>query len=709
MNKAKRVFSLFLTALLLIMSVIILSIYDNVKDNTSLRKNQELAVFFDEDFQLFTLAMAKEIDPDYEILSFSEDVPENIKQQINDKISNIIDYTKYNFKNDHNFVYSVKNTNTNQIVSNNLDKINDQDDKTKYNFYSFMTYDKNGVWQKEGDIQNESFSHFNAEELLKSYYSMNIEYNETSTMINIGDNYISLDKIKINQPKNVEITYIIPEKIVSYGYISQYINSWESYTGFSVISLLVCTCILALFIICYPIKVVEEVNPFASIKKWKAEINITILSLLITFGIMGCLILTGYTLNGYLIEYINSFNFSYTEIFVMFLNFITWFLTLLIITMGLFQLKYIGTHGFWRYLKEDTLVGTFFKYLKSKLDMVAEIDLSSPINKTIMKYVLINSIIVFVMVSFWSVGYVFVVIYTFGAFFWIKDKVIKIQKDYQQLLTATQELGKGNFDAEIKSDLGVFNSLKIEFNNIKTGFEKAVDEEIKSQNMKNELIGNVSHDLKTPLTCIKNYIVLLQDDTITNETRQEYLSSLNQYANRLTTLIEDLFEVSKVNSGNIQLNLMNLNIIALLEQTFAESEETLKSKNLTVIKKYDQNDIQLALDGDKTYRIFENLFTNIAKYAMVNSRVYIEVKDYSNQVVIEFKNISETQMNFTSDEIVERFVRGDKSRHETGSGLGLAIAKSFTEVQGGCFKIDIDGDLFKAIIYFNKNKKNPME
>ena len=424
---------------------------------------------------------------------------------------------------------------------------------------------------------------------------------------------------------------------------------------------------------------------------------------------MGCLILTGYTLNGYLIEYINSFNFSYTEIFVMFLNFITWFLTLLIITMGLFQLKYIGTHGFWRYLKEDTLVGTFFKYLKSKLDMVAEIDLSSPINKTIMKYVLINSIIVFVMVSFWSVGYVFVVIYTFGAFFWIKDKVIKIQKDYQQLLTATQELGKGNFDAEIKSDLGVFNSLKIEFNNIKTGFEKAVDEEIKSQNMKNELIGNVSHDLKTPLTCIKNYIVLLQDDTLTNETRQEYLSSLNQYANRLTTLIEDLFEVSKVNSGNIQLNLMNLNIIALLEQTFAESEETLKSKNLTVIKKYDQNDIQLALDGDKTYRIFENLFTNIAKYAMVNSRVYIEVKDYSDQVIIEFKNISETQMNFTSDEIVERFVRGDKSRHETGSGLGLAIAKSFTEVQGGCFKIDIDGDLFKAIIYFNKNKKNPME
>lgn len=707
MNKPKRIFSLVLTTLLLIMSVLVLSFYDNVKDNTSLNRNQKLASDLNEDFQFFTLAMAKELDPDYEILSFDEDVPENVKQQISERLNSIIDYTKYNFKNDHNFVYSFKNLKTNEVVSNNLNKISAKDDQTKYNFYSVMTYNEDGTWSKEGDIQNESFSHFSVEDLLKSYYSVNFDYSETSTVINVEGNYISLDKIRINQPKNLEVTYIVPEDISSYSYISKYINSWEIYNGFSGVTLMICTVILAIFIICYPIKTVEEVKPFALIKKWKAEINITILSLMITFAFMGCMVLTGYTLNGNLMAYIDRFNFDYTYLIIMIVNFITWFLTLLIATMGLFQLKYITSHGFWRYLKEDTLVGTFFKYLKTKLDMVAEIDLSSPINKTIMKYVLINSIIVFVMVSFWSVGYVFVVIYTFAAFFWIKDKVIKIQEDYKRLLTATQELGKGNFGAEIESDLGIFNSLKIEFNNIKTGFEKAVDEEIKSQNMKNELIGNVSHDLKTPLTCIKNYIVLLQDDSLTNEMRQDYLNSLYLYANRLTTLIEDLFEVSKVNSGNIQLNLMKLNIIALLEQTFAESEETLKSKNLTVIKKYEQSDIQLALDGDKTYRIFENLFTNIAKYAMSNSRVYLEVKDYQDQVIIEFKNMSETQMNFTADEIVERFVRGDKSRHETGSGLGLAIAKSFTEVQGGSFKIDIDGDLFKAIICFNKNDKNP--
>lgn len=279
---------------------------------------------------------------------------------------------------------------------------------------------------------------------------------------------------------------------------------------------------------------------------------------------------------------------------------------------------------------------------------------------------------------------------------------MKIQNDYNQLLDATHQLGQDNFQVDIDSDLGIFNSLKDEFNNIKVGFKKAVEEETKSQNMKNELISNVSHDLKTPLTCIKNYIVLLQDDTLSSNTRQEYINSLNQYINRLTSLIEDLFEVSKANSGNIKLNLINLNIVALLEQTFTENKEVLESKNLTTIKNYANNEIKLNLDGDKTYRIFENLFTNISKYAMANSRVYLEIKETDDEVIIEFKNISATQMNFSAEEIVERFVRGDKSRHEAGSGLGLAIAKSFTEIQNGKFEIEIDGDLFKVIITFKK-------
>ena len=275
--------------------------------------------------------------------------------------------------------------------------------------------------------------------------------------------------------------------------------------------------------------------------------------------------------------------------------------------------------------------------------------------------------------------------------------------DYMRLLQITNDLGQGHFESEINDDLGLFNSLKRELNQIKIGFEKAVQEETKSQNLKSELISNVSHDLKTPITCIKNYVYLLKDGNLEEEKRNEYFHNLELYTNRLTSLIEDLFEVSKVNSGNIQLNLMNLNIVDLLEQTLAESEDILNSKNLTIIKNDVEQDIQLYLDGDKTYRIFENLLTNIGKYALPNSRVYIDLLERKQDVCIEFKNISETQMNFTAEEIVERFVRGDKSRHETGSGIGLAIAKSFTEVQNGTFDIQIDGDLFKVTVCFKKD------
>ena len=466
-----------------------------------------------------------------------------------------------------------------------------------------------------------------------------------------------------------------------------------------------CSAILVLFILFYPIKIVEDVNPFLSVKRWKAEINLAVLTLMITFGVMGCMIVTGYTLNNSLLELLKRYDIMYVDYIVIVINFVIWILTLLVISLGIFQLKYIFARGFWRYLKEDTLIGSGVRSIKNKLNQIADIDLSKSLNQTIMKYILINTAIIMIMITFWGFGYFLAIIYAFLVFFWVKDKVLKVQDDYDKLLTATKELSKGNFDVEIDGDLGIFNALNDEFKNIRIGFETAVKEETKSQNMKNELVSNVSHDLKTPLTCIKNYIVLLQDDNLPIETRHEYLDNLNQYSNRLTNLIEDLFEVSKVNSGNIKLNLMELNIVALIEQAHAECSEILDAHQLTVITNYPHNDIILKLDGDKTYRIFENLFTNISKYALFNSRVYVDLTEETEDITIIFKNISQEQMNFSPQEITERFVRGDKSRHESGSGLGLAIAKSFVEAQGGTFNIAIDGDLFKAIITFKKIAK----
>lgn len=271
------------------------------------------------------------------------------------------------------------------------------------------------------------------------------------------------------------------------------------------------------------------------------------------------------------------------------------------------------------------------------------------------------------------------------------------------MLKEAHQLADGRFDEELTQDVGIFNALGDELKNVRIGFEKAVSEEIKSQNMKTELISNVSHDLKTPLTGIKNYAELLGQDNVSGQDKQVYLENLQHYIDRLNNLIEDLFEVSKVNSGNIELNHVELNVVALIQQAQAETEDLLKQKNLTVILDAPENGIVQALDGDKTYRIFENLFTNIAKYTLPGTRVYVSATAQPEYTEIVFKNISEAQMNFTPEEIVERFVRGDKSRHESGSGIGLAIVKSFTEVQNGTFSIEIDGDLFKAVVRFKVN------
>lgn len=698
MTKAKRIFGVIFASILLLMSVVVISLYDNVRENTP--RDDNLTGILEDDLQLFTIAMAKTLDSNYEAVSFDDSVDEQTRQIFLDVFDDYLKGITLLFNNDGDFIYKAVNTNTNQMISQHSEKITTNDDQSKYSFYTEASYDQNGLVSCNGDLSSDKLSYFNIANLLSSF----AHYDGENT-IYIDNWMFDTNAIKINVPKNLQITYIIPETPASHGYASQYVNSWENYNYFSAIALLSCSAILVLFILFYPIKIVEDVNPFLSVKRWKAEINLAVLTLMITFGVMGCMIVTGYTLNNSLLELLKRYDIMYVDYIVIVINFVIWILTLLVISLGIFQLKYIFARGFWRYLKEDTLIGSGVRSIKNKLNQIADIDLSKSLNQTIMKYILINTAIIMIMITFWGFGYFLAIIYAFLVFFWVKDKVLKVQDDYDKLLTATKELSKGNFDVEIDGDLGIFNALNDEFKNIRIGFETAVKEETKSQNMKNELVSNVSHDLKTPLTCIKNYIVLLQDDNLPIETRHEYLDNLNQYSNRLTNLIEDLFEVSKVNSGNIKLNLMELNIVALIEQAHAECSEILDAHQLTVITNYPHNDIILKLDGDKTYRIFENLFTNISKYALFNSRVYVDLTEETEDITIIFKNISQEQMNFSPQEITERFVRGDKSRHESGSGLGLAIAKSFVEAQGGTFNIAIDGDLFKAIITFKKIAK----
>ena len=237
-------------------------------------------------------------------------------------------------------------------------------------------------------------------------------------------------------------------------------------------------------------------------------------------------------------------------------------------------------------------------------------------------------------------------------------------------------------------------------NDISNGFENAVEQGIKSERLKTELITNVSHDIKTPLTSIINYVDLLKKEDIKNDKANEYIEILDNKSQRLKKLIQDLVEASKASSGNIKLNLENLSLLELLNQSIGEFEDKFEEKKLNLVKSFPEKDIYIRADSRYMYRIIENLFENITKYALENSRVYIDVSQNGNKVKVEIKNISKEKLNITEEELMQRFVRGEKSRTTEGNGLGLSISQSLTEIQGGEFRIVIDGDLFKAELEF---------
>ena len=640
MKKQQNIFRIVCCALLLVMSIGILSLYDNVKDS-SLGMKQNLTQRYDTDFELFTLSLAQKLDPEYEIITFGNDVPEEIRQEIKEALERAMYDATIQFEQDPDFSYFAENRKTGKKFSANTDKMDTG--KADPLFQATIEYGGDGSLHVDGDVDAGAYREFDLIRLIHSY--LNIYYTnineEYSTAYMVGNIDFPIDQVKINQPENVKISYLLPKEISVDSFAYYYLNSWDNYNSFTAISLCVCTLILMLFMLFYPIRVVEKTSMFEKVSQWKCGFQVVILTTAICIGVFATMVTTGYTLNGRFVEILEEYHIGFANIMVMGINLIIWVLTLLSILLSLFQCKYIYVHGILRYLKEDTLTASFLRYCKCRINRLSEIDLSEKLDKTIFKFVLIHLLIVLVITTTWVFGYFLAAIYAVVAFFWLKDRAKRMQCDYDKLSHAAQKLGGGDFNINVNEDMGIFNGLKDGFANIRNGFEKAVKEETKSQNMKTELISNVSHDLKTPLTCIKNYIVLLQDDTLSEENRHEYLDNLNQYSNRLTTLIEDLFDVSKVNSGNMKLELMDINIVALIEQAQAECTDLLEEKQLSVISSFAAQDMTLRLDGGKTYRVFENLFTNIGKYAMPSTRVYIDVTQSENEVVIVFKNMSQ--------------------------------------------------------------------
>lgn len=263
-------------------------------------------------------------------------------------------------------------------------------------------------------------------------------------------------------------------------------------------------------------------------------------------------------------------------------------------------------------------------------------------------------------------------------------------------------LASGDMSATIDTRFfsGTQKQLGEHLNSIKLGISRAVDDKMKSERFKTELITNVSHDIKTPLTSIINYVDLLNKEELSNESAKEYIQIISRNSDRLKKLVVDLVDASKASSGVLNLNMQPIKIDVLLEQLVGEYSERLSENHLEPIIHCPDESLWIMADGQRIYRVFDNLMNNICKYALTGTRVYLLLEKDNNQTIITFKNISSEKLDISAKDLLKRFVRGDKSRNTEGSGLGLSIAESLTKLQNGTFDISLDGDLFKIIITF---------
>ena len=297
-----------------------------------------------------------------------------------------------------------------------------------------------------------------------------------------------------------------------------------------------------------------------------------------------------------------------------------------------------------------------------------------------------------------GIGLLLLMVIDFAALVW----VLRRADGREKILEGLKRISGGELQYKIPEEkLSGEQKTEAELiNNIGGGLDAAVESSLKNERMKTELITNVSHDIKTPLTSIINYVDLLKRENFTDPKICGYLDVLTEKAQRLKILTEDVVEASKASTGNISLEMTDIDFVEMIQQVIGEFEEKFQDKNLTMMVHFTDEPSVICADGRRMWRVLENIFNNVAKYAMEGTRVYAEIKNDKKKVVFSLKNISAQPLNISADELTERFIRGDVARNTEGSGLGLSIAKSLTELQGGEFRLYLDGDLFKVVIEF---------
>lgn len=709
MKKSKIIVSDILIAILIFCSIghylcyprIQQTLIDNTSSSTLTYYALERTRYYD---CIIDLKMKEDNQEDTELhqyLSMSGYEDGQLFQERLSQFQESLDEYRYDLNHEKDIVFYAYNTQTKQTYTNTsdaLDHINTNKDlQNKYQWYYQVQYDQNGnptiPFLSDEELKNDILD--NCKEQVREYESD--QYDEQTDTF-------ETTQLTYKNPQNLIITYAVYKNLNPSGPL--YMNVMFSYHDIFLYNfpyLCFFAIIVLLTTLLIPIRYLNENKLLYHISKIKFAILATLWICVFTSMSYLSSYLIFFTNNNLFKSILDTFGIAQmTPYLTPIINLLFWFIYYALFVILFFMIKYLFNKGIIKYLKENTVIAWLYYHCLDIINYIIHFDFNDNTNKTVLKIVLFNFAIMTVISLFFVYGTLFALIYSIIIFIILKKKFEEIQEDYQSLLKATKELSNGHFDTEINEDIGIFNPLKEEFSHIKDGFEKAVNEEVKSQRMKTELISNVSHDLKTPLTSIITYVDLLQNDQVSETEQKKYLNILERNALRLKNLIDDLFEVSKANSGDIQLDYVDIDIVSLIKQAQLECLDKLEEKHLDMRFSGFNEKVICHLDSSKTYRIFENLFMNISKYALAYTRVYIDMKDDGENISIVFKNISENEMLFNENEIVERFVQGDKSRNTGGSGLGLAIVKSFTEIQGGTFKVELDGDLFKTIIQFKK-------
>ena len=586
------------------------------------------------------------------------------------------------------FDYTIYDHVTNETYYNNIDLYHDYDSE-EYPWYIKVVYDDKGN-AKYSDQNGNDFNYILG------------DYMEYFSNIDVDDQKVSevMDPIS-----NKTIIYGLKKDNNGFGRYN-YLTSltYEKTLMYSIVPCALGVILMMLLVLFIPYQYEKEstkLNFVANIKFGILAFVITWIVLL--FGMLGvwCLVQIPYTsIENFAKEFrMTVDNIELLRDVCLFVSIVVELLMVIIVT---YVFKVMFKKGIGTYFKENTILGYIVSKSSVLYHKIVTFDFSDPVLLIVLKGSLIimaicisTSLLLGVSLAY---GFIVTLIISIVNYLFIS----KVKKDHDALLDITSRIADGDFDVKANDNMIYFKEVCNNVTSIKASFEKSVKEEVKSQNMKTELISNVSHDLKTPLTNIITYTDLLKNENLSKEDIKGYVESLERAGNRLKTLIDDLFEVSKANSGDIKLDIQNVDIIAIIKEAILESSQLLNAKKLTIKENYSDNSIIMPLDGNKTYRIFENCLSNISKYALEYTRVYVDVTQDDKQVKIVFKNVSNQEMDFDSEHIMERFVQGDKSRNTVGSGLGLAIAKSFANIQNGDFKIETDGDLFKAIIIFKK-------